>query len=72
MLAWFRVPHTATFEREQHLLHWDADQRLRWLRRPITVATIVHPKPAHNSSVGIMFVEYSRLGMIGYAETVHR
>ena len=46
--------------------------RLRWLRRPITVATIVDPKPAQNSSVGIVFVADSRLGMLGYAETVHR
>ena len=44
----------------------------RWLRRPITVATIVDPKPAQNSSVGIVFVAGSRLGMLGYAETVHR
>ena len=44
----------------------------RWLRRPITVATIVDPKPAQNSSVGIVFVADSRLGMLGYAETVHR
>ena len=44
----------------------------RWLRRPITVGTIVNPKPAQNSSVGIVFVADSRLGMLGYAETVHR
>ena len=45
---------------------------LRWLRRPITVATIVDPKSAQNASVGNVFVADSRLGMSGYAETVHR
>ena len=44
----------------------------RWLRRPITVATIVDPKPAQNSSVGIVFVADSRPGMLGSAEAVRR